>query len=71
MLPEFSFPTVMKGIESLCDAASAEHVEDENDQSHDQQQVDQAPANAETEPQQPENQDDSENCVKHDVPFVY
>jgi hypothetical protein len=45
--------------------ASRYQIEDQNDQGNDEQDMNQAAANVEAEPQQPENQEHYENSPEH------
>lgn len=47
--------------------ASAEQVEDQDDQSCNQQQVNQTAGDVETEAQCPQNQNDHKDCPKHNL----
>src|SRR5471030_2260270 len=50
---------------TLCRAPSGQHVNDDNYQRYNQQNVDQATGNVKAESKKPENQTDSDNRPKH------
>jgi hypothetical protein len=52
-------------VPPLDGSAASQEVDDENDQSHHQKQVNQAAANAADETHEPENQQNHQDCPKH------
>jgi len=59
------FAWFVGGRKGLDRSPSAEQVDDENHQGHDEQQMDQASSNMQAEPQEPQNQKHHEDCPEH------
>jgi hypothetical protein len=66
---DFRHWTPVRGS-SHCTSPSAQQVNDQNHHRYNQKQVDQGPADMQTEAEQPQNQKDNENRPKHVNPHL-